>query len=86
MRDTLLEILEEIAPDVDFENETALIDDGLLESFDIVNLVSELSDEFDIEIRPKDLVAENFNSVDAMVKMITRLQEDQNEDSFICVL
>ena len=63
MRDTLLEILEEIAPDVDFENETALIDDGLLESFDI-------------EIRPKDLVAENFNSVDAMVKMITRLQED----------
>ena len=76
MRDTLLEILEEIAPDVDFENETALIDDGLLESFDIVNLVSELSDEVDIEIRPKDLVAENFNSVDAMVKMITRLQED----------
>ena len=76
MTDTLLEILEEIAPDVDFENETALIDDGLLESFDIVNLVSELSDEVDIEIRPKDLVAENFNSVDAMVKMITRLQED----------
>lgn len=76
MRDTLLEILEEIVPDVDFASEKALIDDGLLESFDIVNLVSELNDEFDIEIRPKDLVAENFNSVDAMLEMIERLQED----------
>jgi acyl carrier protein len=76
MREKLLAILEEIAPDVDFEKETALIDDGLLESFDIVNLVSELNDEFDIEIRPKDLQAANFNSVDAMVEMIERLQED----------
>jgi acyl carrier protein len=76
MREKLLAILEEIAPDVDFEKETALIDDGLLESFDIVNLVSELNDEFDIEIRPKDLQAANFNSIDAMVEMIERLQED----------
>jgi len=76
MRDTLMEILEELVPDIDFANEKALIDDGLLESFDIVNLVSELNDEFDIEIRPKDLVAENFNSVDAMLEMIERLQED----------
>jgi acyl carrier protein len=76
MREKLLAILEEIVPDVDFEKETALIDDGLLESFDIVNLVSELNDEFDIEIRPKDLQAANFNSVDAMVEMIERLQED----------
>jgi acyl carrier protein len=76
MREKLLAILEEIVPDVDFEKETALIDDGLLESFDIVNLVSELNDEFDIEIRPKDLQAANFNSIDAMVEMIERLQED----------
>lgn len=76
MRDTLLDLLEEILPDVDFENEDALIDDGILESFDIVNLVSELNDAFDIEIRPKDLLAENFNSIDAMVEMIQRLQED----------
>lgn len=76
MRETVLELLEEIVDGVDFENETKLIDDGLLESFDIVNIVSEFTDEFDIEIRPKDLVAENFNSVDAMVAMITRLQEE----------
>lgn len=53
MRDTILEILEELRPDVDFEKETKLIDDKILESFDIVSLVSELTDEFDITIRPR---------------------------------
>ncbi len=76
MKDTLMEILDDLRPDVDFEVETQLITDGILESFDIVSLVAELSDEFEIEIKPKDLVAENFNSVDAMLAMITRLQED----------
>lgn len=75
MRDTILEILTDIRPDIDFENEKALIDEGLLESFDIVTLVSELSSEFDISIKPKELVAENFNSVDAIVKMVERLSE-----------
>lgn len=75
MKDTLLEILEDIAPDVDFENETALITDGLLASFDVLNLVSEIADEFDIEVSPKELVPENFNSVDAIINMIIRLQE-----------
>ncbi len=76
MRDTILEILEELRPDVDFENETKLIDDKILESFDIVSIVSEFTDEFDITIRPKDLVPENFNSVDAMEKLIKNLMED----------
>lgn len=75
MRDTILEILTDIRPDIDFESEAALIDEGLLESFDIVTLVSELSSEFDISIKPKELVAENFNSVDAIVKMVERLSE-----------
>jgi len=72
MRDTILEILEELRPDVDFE----LIDDKILESFDIVSLVSELTDEFDITIRPKDLVPENFNSVDAIEKLVKELVEE----------
>ena len=76
MRDTILEILEELRPDMDFEKETKLIDDKILESFDIVSLVSELTDEFDITIRPKDLVPENFNTVDAMVELISKAQED----------
>lgn len=76
MKDTLMDILTELRPDVDFENETNLISGGILESFDIVSLVSELTDEFDITIRPKDLVPENFNSVDAMLALITKLMED----------
>ncbi len=75
-KETILEILEEIRPDVDFENETNLVDGGVLESFDIVSLVSELSDEFDITIRPKDLVPVNFNSVDAMTKLVETLVEE----------
>ncbi len=76
MRETLMEILGDLRPDVDFEKETNLISGGILESFDIVSLVSELTDEFDITIRPKDLVPENFNSVDAMLALITKLVEE----------
>ena len=71
-----MEILADIRPDVDFEMETQLITDGILESFDIVSLVGELEDEFDIKIRPKDLVPENFNSVEQMMEMIGRLEEE----------
>lgn len=76
MRETLMDILTELRPDVDFEGEKNLISGGVLESFDIVSLVSELTDEFDITIRPKDLVPENFNSVEAMLNMIETLMED----------
>ena len=73
--DELMEILEELRPDVDFENETALIDDGVLDSFDIVALVGELNDAFDIEIKPNNLVPENFNSAEAMMALIEQLQD-----------
>ena len=76
MRDTIMEILEDLRPDVDFEKETKLIDDKILESFDIVSLVSELSDEFDITIRPKDIVPEKFNSVDAIEALVSKLVEE----------
>lgn len=71
----LLEILNEIRPDVDFESEEALVDSGLLDSFDIVSIISDLNDEFDIHIRVHDLTPDNFNSVEAMERMIKRLQE-----------
>lgn len=71
----LMEILNELRPDVDFENETALIEDGILDSFDIVALVGELNDAFDIEIKPNDLVPENFNSAKAMMNLIEQLQD-----------
>ena len=74
--DKLMEILQELRPDVDFENETALITDGILDSFDIVALVGELNDEFDIEIKPNNLVPENFNSAKAMYALIEKLQDE----------
>lgn len=74
MREEIMEILEDLRPDVDFENETKLIDDGILDSFDIVSLVGEISDEFDVEVTPKDLIPENFNSVDKIVELIEKLK------------
>ena len=76
MKETVMEILQEIRGDVDFENETRLIDDNILASLDIVAIVGEFNDEFDIEISVEDLVPENFNSVDAMVELITKAQEE----------
>ncbi len=73
MRNEVKEILEELRPDVDFEVETKLIDDGILASFDIVSLVAELSDEFDVDITPKELIAENFNSLDAITALVEKL-------------
>jgi len=75
MRETILEILEEIREDIDFENETKLADDRLLSSLDIVTIVGKFNDEFDVEISVEDLEPENFNSVDAMVELVTRVQE-----------
>lgn len=72
----LKEILEGLRPDIDFDNETRLVTDRLLESFDIISLVNEIDDEFDVKIRPADLVPENFDSVEAMWEMITRLQDE----------
>lgn len=71
--DKLLQILSEMRPDVDFASETALIDNGVLDSFDIISLVSELNDAFGISISPADLDPENFNSAANMWKLIESL-------------
>lgn len=71
----LMEILEQLRPDVDFENETGLIDNGILDSFDIVSLVGELNEAFDIEIQPNDLIPENFNSAQAILELVEKLQD-----------
>ncbi|MBQ0000058.1 MAG: acyl carrier protein [Clostridiales bacterium] len=71
----LMEILEDIRPDVDFEECTTLIDDKILVSFDILSIISEISDAFDITLSPADIVAENFNSAEALWDMICRLRD-----------
>ncbi len=74
--DELMEILEDIDPDIDYEHETRLIDGKVLNSFSIITLVSNIAEEFDIEISPAYLVPENFNSVAAMWAMIQKIQEE----------
>ena len=74
MRDEILEILTDCCPDVDFEAETALIDDGLLESLDIVMIVTDLCHRFHVEINVDDLLPENFNSVDAIEELVRSKQ------------
>lgn len=70
----LIEILENVKPDVDFENCETLIDDGLLDSFSILAIVGEINDEFDVEISAPDIVPENFNSANALWALVERLQ------------
>jgi len=74
MKNRIIEILSGIRPDIDFESETELMDGGLLDSFDMVSIISDLNDEFDISIRITELKAENFNSVDAMLALVQRLK------------
>lgn len=76
MRNELMDILKELRPDVEFEKEQELIDSGILDSFDIVSLVGELNEAFDIEINVEDLLPENFNSVEAMLELVRRMQEE----------
>ena len=74
MKEQVLEILLDVVPDVDFEKETALIDDGILGSFDITSLVNGIMDEFDVELDMADLEPENFNSAEAIWEFIQSLK------------
>lgn len=76
IREGILAILEELHADIDFESEEQLVDDKILDSFDLVTLVTELGEEFDVEITAKDFVAENFNSVERLTDMIVRLMDE----------
>lgn len=70
MKDRILEILKEIRSDIDYENEKAMFDDGILESFDVIQIVTTLMDEFDIAIDADDIEPENLNSFDAICEMV----------------
>ena len=76
IRETILEILQDLHEDVDFENEDKLIDKKILDSFDIVTLISELSNEFDVTIPAVKIIPENFNSADALADMIAALEDE----------
>ncbi len=72
MKEKVLEVLESIRPDVDFQKERHLIDDEILESFDVIQIVTTLMDEFDIYIDADDIEPENLNSLDAICELVER--------------
>ena len=74
--DKLLELLKGIRPDVDFETETALIDDGILDSFDVVSIISELDDEFGVQIRIAELDPDNFNYLQSIWSLVQKLKSN----------
>lgn len=73
----LLEILKGIRPDVDFENEKSLIDDGILDSFDVVSIISELDDAFGVQVRITELDPDNFNSAEAIWTLVQSMKEQK---------
>lgn len=76
MEEKIMEILEEARPDVDFENENALIDNRVLESFDVIQIATALMEEFDISIDADDIEPEKFNSFAAICELIRGKIED----------
>lgn len=75
--DEILKILKEFRPDIQPEGREDLIDAGILDSLDLVNIVAEMESEFDISIPVEEIVPENFNSISAMQQMIDRLKQEE---------
>ena len=75
--DKVLAILQQVRADVDFVNEKELIDNGILNSFDIVAIVSELSEAFDITITVDNLIPENFNSAEAIHALVEKILDEE---------
>lgn len=74
--EAIIEILKAVHPEIDYENETGLIDKRIFDSFDVVNIVGELMDEFDIEITAEHMIPENFNSAEAIYKLVRTLEDE----------
>lgn len=75
--DELIDILKEIHPDVDYATETNLVDGKILDSFDIISLVSEIADKFDVVVSAEHMIPENFNSAQAIWDLIRKLEDEE---------
>lgn len=73
MKEKILSILSDMRPDIEFETEEGLISDGLLESFDLIQLIATLENEFGVEIGNKNITKENFDSLDRIVSLMESL-------------
>ena len=71
-----MEILGELHPEIDFETHKSLIDDKILDSFDIITIIAEINDEYDVAIPAHEITPENFNSASALYELIKRLKDE----------
>ena len=74
--EALLEILNDLHPEVDFETCNTLVDDKIIDSFDIVTIISEVIEEYDVVIPAEEIIPENFNSASALYELICRLEDE----------
>jgi acyl carrier protein len=74
--DVILEILSGLHPEIDFDKCDTLVDDKIIDSFDIVSIISDISDEFDISIPVEEINPKNFNSAKALYAMVERLLDE----------
>lgn len=74
--EALLEILNDLHPEVDFETCNTLLDDKIIDSFDIVTIISEVNEEYDVVIPAEEIIPENFNSASALYELICRLEDE----------
>ena len=72
----LMEILENLHPEIDFDTCDNLIDGGLIDSFDIVTIISEINEEYDVVIPAEEIVPDNFNSAKALYALIQKLEDE----------
>jgi len=76
MREKLLEVLADAKPGFEFEGKKGLVDGGYLDSFDIITLVTELNEQFGIDIPVEEIITENFDSVDAILALVRKLSAE----------
>ena len=74
--EALLEILNDLHSEVDFETCNTLVDDKIIDSFDIVTIISEVNEEYDVVIPAEEIIPENFNSAEALYELICRLEDE----------
>lgn len=71
-----MELLSELKPEIDFKTEKSLIDDGLLESFDVITLIAEMEDRFEIEVPAEEIIPENFNTAEGIWMLLERIRRE----------
>lgn len=74
--EALLDILNSLHPEVDFETCETLVDEGIIDSFDIVTIIAEINEEYDVVIPAEEIVPENFNSAKALYQLIQKLEDE----------